>query len=77
VAGDLIVVQVRARNKYCVGAYTKENDVGQHVLTCPLKMKVPTSKQDEVFKNSITIRWENLKWAQIGGPGLKVKTFEV
>ena len=62
VAGDLIVVQVRAKNKYCLGEWTDENDVGQHVLTCPLKMQKPFSYPKEVFKNSIMIRWKNLNW---------------
>jgi hypothetical protein len=76
-SGNLIKVKVRARNDFCPGPFNEANQVGQVVITCPLKMEKPYFNPDEISESSITIRWDTLRNFEAGGVGQDVTKFEV
>jgi len=59
--GDLIRVKVKSINQFCESKFSAYNKVGQLTVTCPKKMKAPTSEPKDRNRSEITVRWENVR----------------
>jgi len=59
--GDLIRVKVKSINQFCESKFSAYNKVGQVTITCPAKMKAPTSEPKDRTRSEITVHWENVR----------------